>query len=129
MFTITTFVFYVLVVGTIRIMNITIEARDVIDNNVISAFSNVFIAAYIFGIVLTSVIVVAQFICIAHSLFPCSNLKTNGIMKTCIAGIDTIIMISFVMETQKTYTYVYLTFCIVLLCLSITRFILVRKVR
>lgn len=32
MFAITTFVFYVLVIGTIRVIDITIKARDMIDN-------------------------------------------------------------------------------------------------
>lgn len=81
-----------------------------IDNNIVSAFSDVFVAAYVFAIVLTSVIIVAQFICIVHSLFPGSKLKTNGIIKTCVSGIDTIIMISFAMETQKLYAYEYLAF-------------------
>lgn len=97
MFAITTFVFYVLVIGTIRVIDITIKARDMIDNNIVSVFSDVFVAAYVFAIVLTSVIIVAQFICIVHSLFPGSKLKTNGIIKTCVSGIDTIIMISFAM--------------------------------
>ena len=86
-----------------------------------------FIIAYIFAIVLTSVIVVAQFICVVHSLFPGSKLKMNGIIKTCVAGIDTIIMISFAIEIQKMYAYAI--FCIVLLCLSITQLIFARKVR
>lgn len=127
MFAITTFVFYVLVVGTIRVTDITIKARDMIDNNIVSAFSDVFVAAYVFAIVLTSVIIVAQFICIVHSLFPGSKLKTNGIIKTCVSGIDTIIMISFAMETHKTYAYSYLMFCNVLLYLSVAQLISLRK--
>lgn len=127
MFAITTFVFYVLVVGTIRVTDITIKARDMIDNNIVSAFSDVFVAAYVFAIVLTSVIIVAQFICIVHSLFQGSKLKTNGIIKTCVSGIDTIIMISFAMETHKTYAYSYLMFCIVLLYLSVAQLISLRK--
>ena len=37
------------------------------------------------------------------------------------------IMISFSMETQKTYAYVYLMFCIVLLYLSVAQLISLRK--
>lgn len=127
MFAITTFVSYILIVGIVRVTDITIKTRDMIDNNIVSAFSDVFVAAYVFAIVLTSVIIVAQFICIVHSLFPGSKLKTNGIIKTCVSGIDTIIMISFAMETHKTYAYSYLMFCIVLLYLSVEQLISLRK--
>ena len=81
MFAITTFVFYVLVIGTIRVTDITIKARDMIDNNIVSVFSDVFVAAYVFAIVLTSVIIVAQFICIVHSLFQAVNLKRTELLR------------------------------------------------
>lgn len=129
MFAITMFVLYMLIVGTIRATDIAIKTRDMINNNIVSAFSDVFVTAYIFVIILTSVIVVAQFICIVHGLFPGSKLKTNGIMKTCVSGIDTIIMISFAIETHKLYAYEYLAFCIILFCLSITQLIFTKKMQ
>ena len=129
MFAITTFVSYVLIVGTVRVTDITIKTRDMIDNNIVSAFSDVLVAAYIFAIVLTSVIIVAQFICIVHNLFPGSDIKTNGIMKTCVSGIDTVIMVSFAMEIQKLYAYEYLAFCIILFCLSIAQLISIKKMQ
>lgn len=127
MFAIAAGILAILAVGTIQIMNLTTEIRNVINNNAANAISYVFLAAYTFTIILILIAIVLQLICATHSLHPRSKLKTNSIMKTCVAGIDAIIMTSFALETQETYAYTYLAFCILLLCLSIAQLISMRK--
>lgn len=129
MFAIAAGVLAILAVNVIRIMNVIARIRDIINSNVIGAFSCIIMAVCIFTVVLILIAITLQFVFVIRSLKSHVNLKTNSIAKTCVACIDTMVMISFVIETQKTYAYIYLIFCVVLLCLSITQFIFVRKVR
>ena len=80
-----------------------------------------------FTIVLILIAIILQVAFVIHSWNPHGGYNKNSITRICVAGIDTIIMVRFSMETQKTYAYVYLMFCIVLLYLSVAQLISLRK--
>lgn len=127
MFAITAGVLDILAVNMIRIMNVAVKIRDIINNNVTSALSCVFITIYVFTIVLILIAIILQVAFVIHSWNPYGGYNKNSITKICVASIDTIVMISFAVETHKTYAYSYLMFCIVLLYLSVAQLISLRK--
>lgn len=127
MFAITAGVLAILAVNMIRIMNVAVKIRDIINNNVTSALSYIFITICVFTIVLILIAIILQVAFVIHSWNPHGGYNKNSITKICVASIDTIVMISFVVETHKTYAYSYLMFCIVLLYLSVAQLIYLRK--
>lgn len=127
MFAITAGVLDILAVNMIRIMNVAVKIRDIINNNVTSALSCVFITICVFTIVLILIAIILQVAFVIHSWNPYGGYNKNSITKICVASIDTIVMISFAVETHKTYAYSYLMFCIVLLYLSVAQLISLRK--
>lgn len=127
MFAITAGVLDILAVNMIRIMNVAVKIRDIINNNVTSALSCIFITICVFTIVLILIAIILQVAFVIHSWNPYGGYNKNSITKICVASIDTIVMISFAVETHKTYAYSYLMFCIVLLYLSVAQLISLRK--
>lgn len=127
MFAITAGVLDILAVNMIRIMNVAVKIRDIINNNVTSALSCVFITICVFTIVLILIAIILQVAFVIHSWNPYGGYNKNSITKICVASIDTIVMISFAVETHKTYAYSYLMLCIVLLYLSVAQLISLRK--
>lgn len=127
MFAIAAGVLDILAVNMIRIINVAVKIRDIINNNVTSALSCVFITICVFTIVLILIAIILQVAFVIHSWNPYGGYNKNSITKICVASIDTIVMISFAVETHKTYAYSYLMFCIVLLYLSVAQLISLRK--
>lgn len=81
MFAIAAGVLTILAVNVIRIMDAIVGIRDIINNNVIGAFSCIIIVVCMFTVVLILIAVILQFVFVMRSLKSHVNLKTNGIAK------------------------------------------------
>ena len=121
MFVIAAILLGILLVGIVQFMNATIMLQDVIGSAAVATVSTVFLIAYKFAFVMVIMCIIMQLICVTQSFLVPDDLRLNGVLKTCAAVIDVVLMLSFAIETHKFYGYLCLVFCIVLLGMSIAQ--------